>query len=116
MIRPTDEMVIREHARGGAGHIEVHEILTPAEMLDQVTLFARIVVPVGSSIGYHRHTDDTEAYYILSGQGLFQDADGEKKPVGPGTICNIAVGESHGLENTGNEPMEIIALVFPKRA
>ncbi len=114
MIRKTDQKVVRQNAHGGKGHIEVYQILSPEELFNRATLYARVVLPPGAGIGGHPHAGESESYYILSGTGMFLDGDGQKKPVGPGTICNIIPGESHGLENTGDVPLEMIALVVPQ--
>ena len=65
----------------------------------------------GNSVGYHVHEGDNEIYYILSGTGEYND-NGNICTISAGdvTICND--GESHGLLNTGVEPIELIALIL----
>ena len=65
---------------------------------------------MGCSIGDHPHVDETEFYYIIKGQGLFND-NGTPKAVTVGDICATGYGEVHGLENTGDEDLEIMALI-----
>lgn len=113
MVRKTDQSVIREHAHGGPGHIEVCQILAPQELRGRASLYAKVVVPPGAGIGLHPHYGETESYYILSGNGFFLDGSGQSVPVGPGDICDIREGESHGIENSGTAAMEMIALVLP---
>lgn len=71
-----------------------------------------IVLGPHASIGYHQHQADSEIYHIISGNGEFQDADGEYKPVGPGDCCIITKGQSHGLVNLSGEPLKMMAIVF----
>ena len=74
-------------------------------------LFAHYVIFPGSSIGFHQHHGDFETYYILKGEGVIND-NGVKTPVKAGDVIYTADGQSHGLENTGTENLEVIALVL----
>lgn len=112
MIRKTDECVLRANARGGQGTIEMHTLLTPDECAGKVTLCSRVVLPPHASIGYHQHVDDVEYYCILKGCGIFRGADGEPTDIVEGDVCLIRKGESHGLENNSEEPLEMLALVI----
>ncbi len=111
MIRKVSGTTV-EHMKGGKGSIEIREILPKNEMMGHGSLYAHIVIAPHSSIGYHRHVANTEPYYILSGHGVFEDNAHTRTPVGPGDVCLIRCGESHGLENDADEPMEIMALVL----
>ena len=73
-------------------------------------MFSHIVVNPGCSIGYHDHQHETEFYYILRGEAVFND-DGTEVPVHPGDICATGFGQHHALENRGKEPVELIALI-----
>ena len=112
MIRKTDECVLRPNARGGVGTIEMHTLLTSEECAGKVTLCARVVLPPRASIGYHAHTDDVEYYCVLKGSGIFRGADGEPVEAVEGDVCMIRKGESHGMENNTDMPLEILALVI----
>lgn len=65
-----------------------------------------------ASIGYHQHIDDSEIYHIIEGKGEFQDSDGQFKPVGKGDCCVITKGQSHGLVNTEDTPLKMMAIIF----
>lgn len=112
MIRNCDPFVSVENARGGIGTLEKHTLLNPEECTGKMTMCAKFVLPPHTSIGYHPHPTNVEHYYILSGKGVFVDENGERKEVGPADMCLIKVGESHGLENPYDEPMEMLALMF----
>lgn len=111
MIRKTDDFTLRTNLRGGEGSLEFHTLLTPDELAGKVTLFARVVMPPHSSIGYHPHLENVEYYCILSGEGLFQEPDGSSVPVSAGDVCLIRRGESHGLSNPGNHPLVMLAVI-----
>ena len=50
---------------GGKGNAEVHFLLNPEEFYGHARMYAKIVLPPGSSIGWHQHIGETEPYYIL---------------------------------------------------
>ena len=97
---------------GGRGSVELREILPKSGLMGHGSLYAHVIVAPHSSIGYHRHVANTEPYYILRGEGVFEDNDHTRTAVGPGDICLIRCGESHGLENNTDAPLELMALVL----
>lgn len=111
MIRKTNNSTITG-MMGGKGSLEIREILPKKELMGHGTLYAHVVIHPHSSIGYHQHIGNTEPYYILSGHGVFEDNSHALTEVGPGDVCLIRCGESHGLENPHDEPLEIMALVL----
>lgn len=112
MVRKTDDFTPRTNVRGGEGTMEMHPLLSGDEMSGRMTLCARMVMPPHTSIGYHPHPDDVEYYCILKGSGVFRGADGQPETVGAGDVCMIRKGESHGLENPFDAPLEMLAMVF----
>ncbi|MDR1733209.1 MAG: cupin domain-containing protein [Synergistaceae bacterium] len=75
---------------------------------------AHQTLPPGSSLGYHQHTDNEELYVILSGKGTFYDEGKVAKTVGPGDMTLTLKGQSHGLVNTGSEPLVFLAVIATK--
>ncbi|WP_172372145.1 cupin domain-containing protein [Sporosarcina jiandibaonis] len=112
MIRNTQETAVIENAHGGIGSIEIHKKIMKEDHVEGLSLFAKVVVSPHSTIGYHQHTDDAEAYYILKGEGNFLDHNKERVPVKAGDICLIKKGQSHGLENLTDDVLEMIAVVY----
>ena len=82
---------IKEHMRGGKGHV--------------------ITLEPGCEIGYHEHHNESETYYIISGQGVYND-NGTNRPVSAGDITFTPDGFGHGLDNTGTENLVLMALVI----
>ena len=110
MVR-EHKLEVKNGLRGGKGDVCFYHIETKEELCGSGRLFAKIVLPAGSSIGVHEHVGETEPYYIIKGNGTFIDSDGSKVPVKAGDCCLIKSGETHGLENNSGEDLELIALV-----
>ena len=111
MVR-RETLTVRHEVHGGKGDVYMYGVLMPEEMMGHGTLYSRVVLPPGSSIGYHTHTGNTEPYYTLQGEGIFTGPDGTKTEVKAGDVCLIACGESHGIENTGSDNLEMMALIL----
>lgn len=96
----------------GKGKITVRSLLNgPEEMSQKGRVFAHTTVYPDSEIGYHVHVGDSETYYILSGQGLYND-NGKQVVVSAGDVTYTAPGEGHGIACIGDEPIEMIALIL----
>ena len=116
MVRKKEKVSIesRQSPFNGENNIVVRDLLNgPEEMYDKGRVFAHTTVPVGSSIGFHIHKDESETYYILSGSGKFND-NGVMVDVHPGDVYYTPAGTGHGIEADGNEPIEMIALILYK--
>ncbi len=106
------EVVIREKLYDGEGSAVMRRLLNGAdEMYGKGRLFAHFTLEPGCSIGYHVHQGEGEAYYFLSGTGEF-NGNGETKAVQPGDLVFTGDGEGHSLKNTGDVPLEFIALIL----
>jgi mannose-6-phosphate isomerase-like protein (cupin superfamily) len=99
--------------RGGEGLME-GETAFFAENASEGSSFrllARMTLLPGASIGKHCHVVDEEIYAIISGEGIYYDNDGVSVPVSAGCMTLTRKGESHGLVNTGAEPLVFFAVV-----
>ena len=97
-------------AQKGKGLIQIKDLTDQEGLYGHGRMFSHIVVNPGCSIGYHPHNQETEFYYILKGEAVFND-NGEEVLVHPGDICATGFGQYHGLENRSSEPVELIALI-----
>ena len=97
-------------AFNGKGTVQIKDLTDKEGLYGHGRMFAHIVVDPGCSIGYHDHHHETEFYYILKGEGRFND-NGEEKTVHAGDICATGYGEVHGIENIGSEDLEMMALI-----
>lgn len=97
---------------GGNGEITVRALLDgEEEMYSKGRIFAHTTVYPGAGIGYHIHENESETYYILSGIGKFND-NGIIRTVTSGNVTFTGAGEGHGIENAGDAPLEMIALIL----
>ena len=99
----------KEGIRGGQGKALSEEYLQNDEM-DGIISASRITLESGSSIGLHKHPNTEELYLVLSGCGLGH-LDSESFEVGPGDAWVCKAGHSHGLDNTGEEPLALFAFM-----
>lgn len=111
MVRRTFDHTV-QGMKGGSGSVEIREILPREGLMGHGTLYAHVVVAPHSSIGYHRHVGNTEPYYVLAGEGVFEDDDHTRTPVRAGDVCLIRCGESHAMYNDTDHPLELMALVL----
>lgn len=101
----------REHMRGGDGTVEITNFATPAELNDKGRLFARITLKPGCSIGYHVHEKDSELFYLIQGQALYND-NGTEYTVRSGDVMICPAGTGHAVANQGEEDVEICAVII----
>ncbi|MCL4425420.1 MAG: cupin domain-containing protein [Firmicutes bacterium] len=113
MLRLAKDMThdVAEGRRGGKGPVEMTVILRADEMKGPVRLFNRVTLLPGSSIGYHQHEAEEEIYYILRGQGMVND-NGIERAVQAGDALLTGDGAGHAIENTGSEPLEMVAIII----
>lgn len=110
VTRNADRKVtIAEHAYGGAGKLEHHIIATEDTLYGKNRLFNHIYLSRGDEIGWHVHQGDGEVYYILTGEGEFND-NGTVTTVRAGDVCWTPDGEGHSLKAVSDR-LELIALV-----
>ncbi len=112
MVRKESYTVRTKMGGTGVGEVYVYDIVSKEELLGHGRLYAKLVLPPGSSIGWHQHVGETEPYYILYGEGDFTDTDGTVTKVHAGDICTIAVNGWHSLANNSTEDLALIALVY----
>ena len=113
MIRKNHEMEneVRERMRDGAGAVEILHIFRSRELKGRTRLFARLRLPAGSSIGFHRHEGEEEIFYILSGTGEVSEG-GPVSTVGPGDAVLTGGGAGHAIANAGPGPLEFLAVIL----
>ena len=100
------------HARiqNGDGTIHLKDLTDREGLYRHGRMFAHVIIDPGCSIGDHPHEHETEFYYVIRGEGRFND-NGTEVTVRAGDICATGWGESHGMRNCTQEPLELIALI-----
>ena len=113
MIRKAEEMFkeIKEQMRGGKGSVELTHAFTREDMHGKARLCAKIMLNPGCSIGLHNHENEDEIFYIMKGKALVDD-NGEKQEVHPGDAIITGGGDYHSIENAGDEPTELLAVII----
>ena len=110
IFKERTPLKIKNHF-GGKGIIEIYKHVKKND-LETIDMVANVVLPKGTSIGYHLHGKDAEIYHIVKGKGLFIDENKEEHIVHKNDCCVIKKGQSHGIENVGDEDLEFIAILF----
>jgi mannose-6-phosphate isomerase-like protein (cupin superfamily) len=103
-----------DRPKGGQGQILGLSFLNEKNRPSQTraAMMATNTLTVGSTLGFHVHEKDEEAYLILEGNGQYTDADKIDYPVGPGDWTLTRQGEGHALTNTGDTPLVFAAIIF----
>ncbi len=109
LIRPSGRRLIQGLFPGTRRQL-ICDDETPTIKL--VTGIVELIEP-GCIIPLHYHHIE-EFQYVLSGNGLARDGQGNEYPVSVGTsvYCRPGVQGAHEFENNGREPLEIL-FVFP---
>ena len=76
----------------------------------KVRLFSFVQVKSGEEVEYHMHFGESETFFILSGQGIYND-NGNEVEVAPGMVTFTPSGQGHSIKNTGDEMLVFIALI-----
>ena len=101
----------KENWCGGKGELYWHHFLSTEDAEGAGRLFALSILPPGSSIGVHTHNGDMEVYYILRGKALCTD-NGKEVCLDAGDVIITPNGESHSIENIGEEDLYYISLIL----
>ena len=96
---------IISHFKGGDG--EAHVCKFADETMGNIV---QLTLPAGSSIGLHKHEGNCEIIYVVSGKGICSD-DGEEYPISAGTQHYCPEGHTHGIRNTGKEPLVLFGVL-----
>ena len=102
-----------EKPKGGAGVINAVGFVTAGNRPDHTkfSLGSLNTLPPGAGVGNHAHEGNEEAYFILEGDGVYIDSDGQEYPVAKGDFTLCREGESHGLFNKSSAPLVFAAVI-----
>ena len=101
----------RENMRGGNGTVELTSFATPEELNNKGRLFGNITLNPGCGIGYHVHENESELFYIMKGNVLYND-NGVTCSLSAGDVMICSAGTGHAVTNDGEETAEICAVIL----
>ncbi len=104
------EVTVNYNKAGGYGHVDIEHLLSDEQKNGKTKMFARVIIPAGCSLGYHEHHGESETYYILKGEGEYND-NGVIKNVKAGDVTFTPSGHGHGLVNNTEQDIEFMALI-----
>jgi|GEM_PF-83213 len=102
--------IVTMPSANGKGYIIIEKVLD-SELKDKCGLYALVTIPAGAELGFHEHHGEGESYFILNGEGIYND-NGEKRCVRPGDSTWTPSGSGHGLDNSrGRSDLVFMALI-----
>jgi quercetin dioxygenase-like cupin family protein len=99
-------------SHGGQGQVKNVRLFEAEDFDTRLRFIYYLEMEPGTSIGYHQHGDNEEAYIVIEGNGLMT-VNNEARQVKTGDVILNKPGWSHGLENTSDHVLKL--LVFEVR-
>ena len=113
MIRRASECSIKvnENMKGGDGSVKLTSFISgPEELLNKGRLFSMITLEPGCGIGYHVHEKDSELFYLMKGEALYND-NGTECTLSAGDVMICPAGTGHSITNNSQEDVELCAVI-----
>lgn len=101
----------RPNMLGGKGTAQVSSLFEKGEYRGHARLMAVLELEPGCSVGDHRHQEEEEFVYILSGRAVYYD-NGVREELLPGDAALTVSGEGHEIVNEGTETLRYLAMVL----
>ena len=102
--------VYNEKMRGGNGTVEITHFATPEELNNKGRLFANITLNPGCGIGFHIHENESELFYVMKGEVLYND-NGTEQIQHAGDVMICPPGTGHAITNNSQEVAEVCAVI-----
>ena len=105
---------VRENMRGGGGSVHIYDALPQENLPPHCRLLSPIVLNRGCGIGNHVHEGETEVFYCVSGEGVYDD-NGTEHVMQAGDISSTGNGEYHSIRNEKDEPLVLLAVITTEK-
>ncbi len=103
------EIIKKVSAENGIAQFD--KVINKDNVVGKVRMYAKVVLEIGASVGYHTHNGESESFYILKGTAEYND-DGNITILHAGDYTNTLSGHSHGIKNVGYDALEFMALII----
>jgi mannose-6-phosphate isomerase-like protein (cupin superfamily) len=112
LLKPVDA------STGAEGNVKYRRALEPTVFATPWAYVDQYLLAPGASTGPLQHKDISEAYYVIAGNGTVsvkgQEHAGETTQIKTGDAIPVFMGEASSFENTGTEPLELMAIGVAK--
>lgn len=88
-------------------------LVTPERTPGAGMTFGEVILLPGMGHTRHNHPESEEILFVLSGEGEQMLDDGEPFPIRPGDTIYVPTAMFHSTQNTGWEPMRLLAVYNP---
>lgn len=114
LVDSTDAVVFREPGtgRGTWAMGSLFEHLLEAPPGSDRPGVALVTQPPGVATPLHRHTRESEAFYLLEGRMTYRAGEQEYE-LHPGCFIHLPLGVPHAFRIRGDEPARFLAIVAP---
>ena len=105
------EVILKKNMRDGEGEVRIEKLWNEeTELKANNRLFAKLILPPGTSIGFHKHENEEEVFVVLKGQAEMDD-NGKKEILNPGDTILTADGAGHSVKSVGDTDLEMMAVI-----
>ena len=111
MLRRASEMQTQvvEECHDGQGKLLCRTVLERGDSNLGIQFIHSDILEPGATVGEHPHNDSEEVYFVIDGKGIMI-FDGDKFPIGPGDVCLVESGHSHGIINAPGAEMRLLVI------
>jgi quercetin dioxygenase-like cupin family protein len=89
------------------------QLLWPGNSPQARVTLTRVTVPPGEMNRPHTHADAEQIWVVERGRATLLLEHGQSRPIQAGDIVRTPAGATHGLHNTGSEPLIYLAVTTP---
>jgi len=105
----TAEKQLQPSSHGGDGPVDLYEIWGRSDFASNVDFIDRVVIPPGTTVGYHKHGANEEMYIVLEGSGTMT-IEGEPTRIEKGDMILNPSHGAHGLLNDSDADIDLLVI------